>query len=953
MVKKSDGSADIRYHPEGIAFENISTTHYGAGPGHYKGNLNAFMENTEGVLNIFLMYSSNPYAPVGGVSMGGIESIANIFTGSNTTIPFLVTDNYYRSLDIPYVANNLLHEIGHTMGTHHTFGAETCTETDWDYLSDAYGTTATGTKSCPLTSGLEDVFMNYNAWGNYLTPLQIARWHLNAHFLGCRKYVYNTYPEDANHDHTGQGQLVALEIAKNETWDFDIKMYTDIVVKSGKKLTIKCRVLMPYHSNIIVEPGAELEIDGGIITSHHDTTLWFGVSVWGNAAKSQLTVSDQGLLTMKNGATISNAVRAVTVGDPVFQDNTRNGGIVRVTDANFINNRGGFQWNPYRNLAWEYKSGAWTRTLLMRNLGHITRTNFTLDDRIARDPVGQVAFAEVDGVSINSCRFTSTMPYTAKGERCLGGCPDNKAIASWNSTFLFNEWSDVSGSSTIPGYCSGFRQGILAHSFAATNNFSVRNSVFENNQIGIATLSVNNFTIKDNTFLIDNPISSGTEALGLQLNSSSMYRVYRNHFDQASAMKAIRTGVEVKQGGSDFNRIKNNTYTGLTIGNLSHLQNTNGFYDAFEPDEERSKGLEFTCNTHTDNGRCLHIKGYWDASGTAVDGIRRIQGSAKVPAGNSFNGTMYGFFRIYAQMRTNPGTGLAEYLTLPLDKYYYYDGAADQKPFVSKNVYITPTEFNNPCIVDEGSDITGGTAGTDGGAAEAARIRLTDAYADYSSGRFERLDQALLDMESPYAEVERSLLYMQEGRVQEGLVIYAGISQMPLTAREQNDFTQGATLMRLVADRYTQSLAPRWDSLGTDEADSLRYVRDHTAMWAHQRACAWLAYALGESCAIIMPGIEEDNEDGNTMRRAAEKQDAAALSIQPNPSGRDFEVRYTAGADLELVVSDALGRSVYSATLPATQSLHRIPAASWASGVYLYRVTGKDQTLYYGKLLRQ
>lgn len=951
-VKKADGSYDIRYHSDGLAWENIYFRG-SAGPGVYNGSLNAYLVDPEGVLNIFLLYSSRTSGVVaGGISLGAPEWLENIFVGDNSTIPFIATNSYYHATDLDYLANNLLHEIGHTMATHHTFSTETCDETRWDYLSDIYGTTATGSKECPLHEGAENVFMNYNPRGNYMSPLQIARWHLNAHFLGCRRYVYNTYPEDASHDHTGQGQNYPLNISKNETWDFDIKLYTDIVVRSGSKLSIRCRVLMPYHSNIIVEPGAELEIDGGTISSHHDSAMWFGISVYGNADKSQDRDADQGLLTMKNGATISNAVRAVTIGDPVHDIPGRNGGIVRITDAHFINNRGGFQWNPYRNLAWEYEAGAWTRTRLQPNRGYISRSTFTVDDRISRDPVGQVAFAGVDGVALSGCTFTSTMPYEPKGQRCLSGCPDHKAIASWNSSFLFDEWRPVPGSaSPIPGSCSGFRQGILAASFSATNRFVVRNSVFENNQIGIATRGVNSFTINDNKFLISNPATPGAAVLGLQLNSSSLYRVYGNQFGPVGSGTDVRIGAEVSEGGSDFNRIYNNSYTRLSIGNLSNFQNSNGFYDPLEP-EWKSTGLEFTCNTHTNNDKSIYVQGYLDAAGRAVDGIRRVQGSNDVPAGNGFRA---GYRDVYAQELFNFTTKSYDYFTLPVDKYYYYDSDPDQNPRVSTNVSKFPTPSRNQCLPEV--PFSGHTAmpGSPEEAAE-ARIRLSDAYDDYSEGRFGRLDAALLAMGSPYAETERALLYMEAGRVAEGLGIYSAIAQLPLTGREQNDFAQGATLMSLLANRYSQSPVPRWDSLGADEANSLRSVRDNSQMWAQQRACAWLAYAAGEPCAIVLPVLPDAGADGSSMGRtgAGEAAGGDALSIQPNPSARDFELRYSAAQPMELSVSDALGRSLYSAQLPAAAAAsYRIPAAAWASGVYLYRITGAGKTLYYGKLLKQ
>jgi hypothetical protein len=949
MAKKPDGTNDIRFHPDGLAFEHIFASP-GAGPASYDGDLNTYFENPEGVLNVFLMFTTNPYGPLGGVSMGDYEYLGKMLSGFNTGLPFIVTENYFRTTSINLVANNLLHEIGHTMATHHTFdGSETCSETNWDYLSDAFGTAATF-KKCPLTMYSEDVFMNYNTSGNYLTPLQIARWHRNAHFMSCRKYVYNTYPEDINHDHTGQGQTHPYNITKNETWDFDIKMYNDIVVKSGNKLSIKCRVMMPYHSNIIVEPGAELELDGGIITSHHDTTMWYGISVWGNSAKSQYVTTDQGLFTMKNGATISNALHAVILGDAVYYSSGRGGGIARIENSYFINNRASVDFADYHNYGWEFKGGVWTRTLLQANKSYIAKSSFEVNDQMIRDPYHQISMSGVEGVSILGCSFVNTMPYTPTATRCTSGCAKSDAIITWNANFNLDHYETIPSAPITPSYFKGFRHAVLAQSFSVTNNFTVKNTTFEKNLIGVASNSVNGFKVKNNTFLIDNPISSGVAALGMQLNRSSMYQVYYNTFDKPTIEGSTRIGVEVVQGGSDFNKIKNNTYNNMHIGNQSTFQNTNEFYDVTKP-EDFSKGLEFACNTHSNNYRSMYIAGYKDpATLITHDGVRRIQGSAALPAGNSFTG---GFWGVEAQ---NAGSFL---YTLPLDKYYYYTGAANQNPLVSVNVFKTSTGTPNPCVVVENST-TGGstTGGTSGVAAEAARLHLAEAYDDYSENRPTLLNDALVDMQSPYAEIERSLLHMQLGNVAQGLGIYYAISStMDLTLQEQTDFALGGILMRIIADKYTLSNTPRWDSLSNTELDSIRFVRDNTQMWAHQRACNWLSYANDEPCELMIPEIPKETE--NNQRQAQENglsEDLGNyLSIRPNPSANYFDVNYVLNGEqaATIKISDAAGRTIMQSTLPLLQKTYRINASEWASGVYLYHIVQQGKTLYNGKLIKQ
>ena len=953
MAKQSDGiTNDIRFHSEGITWDNVW------GTGVYTGRLNPYLENTEGVLNVFLLYTDIYRTWLSGWSVGPYETVDDMLTGVNNGIPFIAAANYYRQADINYIAGNLLHEIGHTMTTHHTFGTpgsiETGTETDLDYLSDVFGTSATSTYSYPLAIYGTNVFMTYDYSGNYISPLQIARWHRNAHFLSCRKYIYNTYPEDINHENEGQGQKNPYLITKNETWDFDIKMYNDIIVKSGNKLSIKCRVLMPYHANIIVEPGAELEIDGGIITSHHDTTMWYGISVWGDANKSQNVTSDQGLLTMKNGATISNALHAVMLADAVFGYSSRNGGIAHIDESHFINNRRSIGFHDYHNLMWEFKGGTWTRTWLRPNASWINKTTFEVNSDMIRDPKGQVTMSGVDGVAIRGCSFTTTMPYTAAGIRCTTSCPQQDAVVTWNATFKLDEFKTSPTSSPItPSYVSGFRHGVLAQSFAVSNNFSVLNTTFEKNLFGVRSNAVNSFNVKGNTFLINNPVNSAAASIGSKLENSSLFNVYNNTFSRSLTSTSHTIGVEVTNSGSGFNKVNNNTYDNLHIGNYGNQENGNGFFDASDPKEEKSTGLEFLCNTHNNNTLAITVDGI-RVGGVPKHCIRRIQGSSSLPTGNKFNRSLLRFDV------KNDFTSSAGLNTLALSKYIYYDMAANENPYITSNVAKFPIGIQNQCIITEttgdGSSTTGGSSSSV--AATTARARLAAAYDDYSTERPTLLNNALLAMESPYAEVERSLLQMQQGNVSQGLAIYnAIVGTMPLTAQEHSDFVLGGILMRIIASHFTLSNTPRWDSLSNSEIDSIRYVRDNAKMWARGRACAWLSYAIGEECAIEIPQIPEDI-NGNNQRQA---QDAiidaatAYLNIKPNPSMDYFDIVYLldGAQDASIMVSDATGRKIVQGTLPALQKTYRINAKDWASGVYLYQVSQNGKNLYNGKLIKQ
>ena len=76
-------------------------------------------------------------------------------------------------------------------------------------------------------------------------------------------------------------------IAASETWDFDIQMYEDIIVKTGNTLTIKCKLWMAKEGKIKIEKGAKLVVDGGEINTWSKTGLWKGIEVDGNSSQNQ------------------------------------------------------------------------------------------------------------------------------------------------------------------------------------------------------------------------------------------------------------------------------------------------------------------------------------------------------------------------------------------------------------------------------------------------------------------------------------------------------------------------------------------------------------------------------------------------------------------------------------------------------------------------------------------
>ncbi|MCC6186518.1 MAG: T9SS type A sorting domain-containing protein [Chitinophagaceae bacterium] len=945
----------IKYHNMDLKFKNL----YGgstAGSGTYSGNLEDYLIDPEKVMNIFLLYHDEGYGVVG-YALGSTSISSHMAAGYNAGIQYIAMGNVFQ---MPYpsrqtASEEILHEIGHHLGLEHTFDM-TCDESLYDYAYDILGLDAyPGTKGTPCVPDTVTTFnvMDYGSWRWELTPTQIGRMHRNAHFLTCRKYIYNTWPEDKYHDHTGQGQLLPYEITQDETWDFDIKMYSDIVVKQGNKLTIKCRVLMPYHANIIVEPGAQLDVDGGIISSVNDTTMWYGIAVLGNLYESQEGISpNQGIVYVRNNGLIENALVGINLGDEINFDATKAGGIARIQDARFKNNRRSISWNAYHNLTWKLTASGWERTRLWPNRSYVLNSSFTVDEHMIRDPRAQVTLFDVDNINIKGCQFLHKMPYSYYTTKFSSFTEMSEAILSVGATLNVSD-----NTSAKPSTFKGFMTGIRSEVFGTAGYFKVSNSTFENNQNGITTSALNSFSIKNNNFLVNHPFSTTIVAKGIKMWSSNGFQVQSNHFEKSSLRDDIQKcmGVDVDNSGSVNNRIQNNSYANLKVGNLSTRLNTNKIFDLLN--DNKSEGLEFLCNNYMSG---IVQSEYVFGSSAEPGGIRRVQGSEADLAGNIFNGSGALWSQdIYMQdaASTSPKTQ-------PIDKYYYSLLMTSEKPNKrSANVAIDGKPYNSNCTLPIEITIDPGGLGDTwpwtSAAAASATASLVAAYDDYSEDRNSKIDSALLAMNSPYADIERAILQLQSGQIAQGLARYDAIaSTRVLTTEEQAEFALGASLIRLIAQHY-QSGSLRWDSLSTVQIDSLRYLRDSAKMWVHERACNWLGFAYGEYCA------KEQNDvpsyTGNNARRtdpnAADVplEPTAFLSIAPNPSHRYFDIRYQllGEANAELSIYDVLGRKVLNTPLPAMQRQYQLDAEHWTNGVYLYQVTQGEQTLYYGKLIKQ
>ncbi|NND94112.1 MAG: hypothetical protein HKN45_04555 [Flavobacteriales bacterium] len=129
--------------------------------------------------------------------------------------------------------HTMTHELGHSMGLNHANEFHGRNKCDESIMNQSYQTSH-----------------------NYLQPTEIGKIHRNLRMTNIRKFLLeDVYSE------------VPFIVDEDADFEMSYLSYEDIIVKSGKKLVITCELDMPSKGVIIVEPGAEIVIQGARV--HH------------------------------------------------------------------------------------------------------------------------------------------------------------------------------------------------------------------------------------------------------------------------------------------------------------------------------------------------------------------------------------------------------------------------------------------------------------------------------------------------------------------------------------------------------------------------------------------------------------------------------------------------------------------------------------------------------------
>lgn len=439
-----------------------------------------------------------------------------------------------------------------------------------------------------------------------------------------------------------------IEITTNTTWNDTRYMHGSIRIKSGATLTISgsgTTIFMPKNGLIVVEPNAKLIVNDATITNGCEECLWGGIRLEGDKTQVQSPLY-QGSVEL-DGATIENAIVAIGNYDADKSINS-SGGIIQAISTTFLNNEKAIDLTYYHKQ---------TSTFVKNYKAFFNLCTFDIDDNYKFDNgngytgsnphrfFSHVSLYEVDGVIFNGCEFknSNTGQYEGWGE----------GIFSTNAGFQVRAYCN-SVTPTIPcdpgdlvkSSFTGFKHGIWIEHDNLLNNFAVKvdQATFDYCSIGIrmnnqylSHLTRNEFTI-GNGKEIDIDAFDCHKNIGIFATSTSAPTIEDNimngvtHGGQHPDHENIGIIIEDTRG-SDI-QIYHNTLQDLHKGCLALGSNDRPYYYI-----NASTGVQFLCNSFSNNEDDIYVSAEPDGNGNHLRGIADYQGSAQKDAGNTFQGT--------------------------------------------------------------------------------------------------------------------------------------------------------------------------------------------------------------------------------------------------------------------------------------------------------------------------
>ena len=511
------------------------------------------------------------------------------------------------------------HEMGHSLDLWHTYDVapswqQNCNPNYEDFLTDVYDPAWNGSTSCVnmgnCTVGLQegaacsDNLMS-GPTSHHISRLQTGIMHRSCVLINQRNTRYNDWGMPIR-DHVTGYSTIPFIVSTDQTWDFSMKFYQDLVIEDGATLTVQCELQFVPQAKIIVKQGGKLILDGGKLTNErYYRDYWQGIFVEGDPA-GQYSYNNLGRVLFKNHGIIENArtgVRNFGLTANGQTDWSKTGGVIQsYGNVTFLNNRKDVEFLAYQN----YNSNGQPR----KDFSYFKNTNFiTNDDRITTAPMDDaITMYKCNSPKVHGCRFEDQRTTLAEP------WDHRRGIYMIKSTLRLDEHCQTSNCNTpIRSEFKNLNHGIYSIDDAsALYNTEIKNADFISCWNGAYLLNAsktditnNNFEVTPYQFPAPTPIIERPTGLYLH-HQTDAYRVEGNNFYHDPNSTGPSSGPDQSYGivvatqTGNNERIYRNTFTHLTVGTESLGQNR---FDA----GTFHTGVQFRCNDYNTSSADIYV----------------------------------------------------------------------------------------------------------------------------------------------------------------------------------------------------------------------------------------------------------------------------------------------------------------------------------------------------------
>ncbi|MCK9401248.1 MAG: T9SS type A sorting domain-containing protein [Bacteroidales bacterium] len=428
-----------------------------------------------------------------------------------------------------------------------------------------------------------------------------------------------------------------VTIRENQTWDIFGLKNKDYLITNGAILTVTGEIAMAENSDIFIDRGSKLVLDGGRLTSSCNT-LWNGIDIWGNASMPQMT-DYQGMVQIINGGTIEFADTAIATARQNGIYTIPSGGIISCRDAIFKDNVIDIMFYPFTN------THPITHEILP-NFSRFTRSRFETTDalyEITRNiPNKHILMDEVGGIIIMGCTFGNYS--TQKND------PRGKGIESYGAGYFISsecvQGNIIPCPELLPCRFENLEYGIRAFNSNSRYSITVNSADFIDNCRGIFMSLTYDATIIKNRFELNADeayFEPGDTLIGIYTEYCTRYQIEENKITGSDPDYFNLVGMHILNSGSDYyNEIYNDSLIDLTYGIIAAGENRN---------KDGTKGLCIKCNDFIECSLDVYItpEGGFNHDFLGIATNQGFPGSAAPPgvdpnsmgAGNTFTADEY------------------------------------------------------------------------------------------------------------------------------------------------------------------------------------------------------------------------------------------------------------------------------------------------------------------------